>query len=106
MYAYSMTKNRIITVVVVLVLIALGYGAVKTFDTSTVVHTDCVVTDTQTHFRSVKQGGNTYSIKTENCGNLKSTYSTMDEVEVGGTYDLTATGIFSWGKMVTSVEAK
>ena len=106
MYAYFMSKNRILAVIVVLVIAALGFGAVKTFDTATVAYTDCVVTDTHTQFRGVKQGGNVYSIKTENCGSLKSSKKSMESVEEGATYDFTAQGMFSWSKTVTEVSAQ
>lgn len=106
MYAYSMSKNRIIAVIVVLVIAALGFGAVKTFDTASVAYTDCVVTDTDTQFRTAKQGGAKHYIKTENCGNLKATKRAMESVEDGGTYDFTATGIFTWMKTVTEVTSK
>ncbi|MBC9704832.1 MAG: hypothetical protein H9W81_07630 [Enterococcus sp.] len=101
-----MSKNCILAVIVVLIIAALGFGAVKTFDTSAVSYTDCVVTDTNTQFRTAKQGGAKHYIQTENCGNLKATKHAMESVEEGGTYDFTATGAFTWMKTVTEVTAK
>lgn len=106
MYAYFMSKNRILAVIVVLVIAALGFGAVKTFDTASVAHTNCVVTDTDTNFHTTKQGGTKHYIQTENCGKLKSTKRAMESVENGKTYDFTATGIFTWMKTVTEVTSK
>lgn len=101
-----MNKTSVITVLVVIVVMVLGIFAFKTYDTSDVTYTNCVVTETKTDYRSAKRGGTDYVIKTENCGKFDSTKSAMKSVEEGKTYDLTATGSFTWMKTVSVVTAK
>lgn len=96
-----MNKTSAVTVIVVLVVLFGGFFITKGVDTTPVTYTGCVVTDTNTQFRTAKQGGNKHVIETENCGKLVAKKKIMDSVEKGSTYDFTANGVFKWGKTVT-----
>ena len=99
-------NKKLVVAIVALAIIAGGFFLTKTIDNTPVVHSGCVVTKTTTHYKAPKNGGNKHYIKTENCGKLLTNKKTMKSVEEGKTYDLTATGTFSWFKTVTEAQER
>lgn len=97
-------NKKLVVILVALAVIAGGFLISKTFDTTPVVLTSCTVTGTNTVYHLPKQGGNKHYIKTENCGKLLSTKSAQESVEVGKTYDITKTGLFTWDKMASKAQ--
>lgn len=99
-----MRTSHIVSGVVALVTIAIGTIGVANFDTTPVVHSDCVVTEKKEAY--VPKSVIFYSIETENCGDLPAEGSIMDDIVEGETYDFTATGWFIRAKTVTEFTAK
>lgn len=95
-----MNKKLVVILVAVAVMVG-GFFISKTVDTTPVVKAGCVVTDTSTIYHTPKQGGNKHYIKTENCGKLRATRTAQKSVEVGKTYDITMSGLFTWDKVAS-----
>lgn len=99
-----MRTSHIVFGIVALVTVTLGAGGVATFDTTPVVHSNCVVTEKKETY--MPKAGMFYDIDTENCGELSAKENVMDDIVEGETYDFTATGWWSWAKMVSEFTAK